>query len=352
MAAGRYRPYGINPTATSIPYFSEADELLLAQAIFERGNTETVGEIARELSRLHGHTSQEWSQFYVDNTVRIRDLISTNFPSGPPQCAPTSEIPSRATTPSIEQRPSEDGVEQNDSQSDGSQVASVSANSKAPQSRMPPPLPTFSKSPEPPTKVVQDNRGNKFTEDDKRYAEHFFRYRLRNKPYPSTNRIFTEIALRVTHHSDKSWKKYWTRNRIFFDSIRHEVEMEVQRNSSSADYARPPSKAPPTDSNDAAEAKKLAKFIRGQTQWYLSRDRTKLWKEYALKESVALARSNEPTRTAGVWEKFYDTHQKEVDARVRAMARKKKKKLNNRLMKNAAPDEQIYTKSSENSVAY
>ena len=49
-ARGRCRLGDIN--CLCIPYFSEADELLLTQAIYARGGIETVAEIACDLSKV------------------------------------------------------------------------------------------------------------------------------------------------------------------------------------------------------------------------------------------------------------------------------------------------------------
>jgi hypothetical protein len=131
---------------------------------------------------------QEWSQYYIENSVKIHQLTSLNFPSSESscqsQCAPGPSIGSQCDSPSSEHKPMQHDTSYNPRidlpVNSHNPHIDLPVNSHNPQNDPVPVRKPSSKtckqkprlkSPELPTLTVKCGQGYKFTEQDKKYAE-------------------------------------------------------------------------------------------------------------------------------------------------------------------------------------
>ncbi|KAJ3560468.1 hypothetical protein NP233_g10820 [Leucocoprinus birnbaumii] len=91
--------------------------------------------------------------------------------------------------------------------------------------RMPPPNADIkipeppSRSPSPPTKVIPQGRGNKYTEEDRQFFLKFISWRLKQDPSLSRNDLCNMLAEKAPHHTAQSWGSHWSNRHDVPDKI-------------------------------------------------------------------------------------------------------------------------------------
>ncbi|KXN83883.1 hypothetical protein AN958_00963 [Leucoagaricus sp. SymC.cos] len=76
-----------------------------------------------------------------------------------------------------------------------------------------------SRSPSPPTKVIPQGRGNKYTEEDREFFLKFISWRLKQDPSLTRNDLCNMLAEKAPHHSAQSWASHWSNRHDVPDKI-------------------------------------------------------------------------------------------------------------------------------------
>ncbi|RXW19522.1 hypothetical protein EST38_g6325 [Candolleomyces aberdarensis] len=262
--------------ALSVPVES-ADEPLLVQQIMNglpRG--ETYKEILNSLHGKNGHSASLWKDYYLDHKTRIDSWVNMCMQKEkPPQISlkqeergpipsikkPTIKKPSPRSfktehspvpislTPSIvpAKRPHSNVPTPKEQRSTpavslapagGSKRATInSLTAPAPvfDSRLPPPHADIkipdppSRSPTPPTRVIPQGRGNKYTPEDREFFIKFIQRALQKNPDLTRNELCEMVAERAPHHTAQSWASHW--------SINHDLPDKILAAARGQDYA-------------------------------------------------------------------------------------------------------------------
>ncbi|KAJ2919310.1 hypothetical protein MD484_g1151, partial [Candolleomyces efflorescens] len=250
--------------ALSVPVES-ADEPLLVQQIMNgliRG--ESYKEILNSLHGKNGHSASLWKDYYLDHKARIDSWVTlcmqkektkqvTLEERGPipsikkptikkpspssfktensptptsltPSTVPAKRPYTKAPTPKEQRSASTTAL----TQAGGSRRATInSLTAPAPvfDSRLPPPHADIkipdppSRSPTPPTKVIPQGRGNKYTPEDREFFIKFIQRALQKNPDLTRNELCEMVAERAPHHTPQSWASHWSINHDLPDKI-------------------------------------------------------------------------------------------------------------------------------------
>ncbi|SJL05555.1 uncharacterized protein ARMOST_08922 [Armillaria ostoyae] len=246
--------------ANSAPVQKSDEDLLYRALISWHTKNGSYKDALNSLHGRNGHSASLWKDYYLDHKFRIDRDISVYINSHNPQMnyqrpqvkvvtakkpsmdsfkVESSPVASSSTLPhpSVQQ-----GRQQSRQRKSSTPVSATSTvptigrrstiNSLTTHTavfdrHLPPPHADLkipdppSRSPTPPTRVVPQGRGNKFTPEDKDFFLKFILRRLKEDPSLSRNDLCELLAekARAPHHSSQSWYSYWSNNHDMPDKI-------------------------------------------------------------------------------------------------------------------------------------
>ncbi|KAG5647594.1 hypothetical protein DXG03_008947 [Asterophora parasitica] len=213
----------------------QADEKILLQVLVESwSRRETYKDALNALHGKNGHSASLWKDYYLDHKDRLDETISVYL--NPPKIAlqaikkpspsayktesspaAPSRGPAKRQTPSDHRPPQPTGGR--------STINSLTAPAPVFGDRMPPPNADIqipeppSRSPTPPTIVIPQGRGNKYTPEDRDFFLKFIAWRLQGDPTLTRNDLCVMLAEKAPHHTSQSWASYWSNRHDVPDKI-------------------------------------------------------------------------------------------------------------------------------------
>ncbi|KAF9056522.1 hypothetical protein BJ165DRAFT_1434177 [Panaeolus papilionaceus] len=252
----------------STPVESSDEPLLIKHLLSYRKRNESYKDA---LNALHGHNSHSaslWKDYYLDHKDRLDACISISLqkdkegsktssvianahnsmlekPHRKP--IPTVKKPSPASfkrdpspRPSASRKTSKQPQKKSVSKSSTPVIETPIPSKKLGRStlnsltgpapvygnRLPPPNAEIkapeppSRSPTPPTRVISHlGRGNKYTQEDRKFFIKFIGWRLKHDSTLTRNDLCQALAEKAPHHSAQSWASHWSNNHDIPDKI-------------------------------------------------------------------------------------------------------------------------------------
>lgn len=230
-----------------------ADEPLLVQALLSaRKMRESYKDALNGLHGKNGHSASLWKDYYLDHKDHIdtwinmclqkeksqpveRDLghvgakpsyarqqvqpIKREFsPTRLPVSAPPANRKRKHASPS-------GSTSVYTAITGRNTVNSLTVPEPVFNDRLPPPNAEIkipdppSRSPSPPTKVIPQGRGNKYTEEDRQFFLKFISWRLKQDPSLTRNDLCNMLAEKAPHHTAQSWASHWSNRHDVPDKI-------------------------------------------------------------------------------------------------------------------------------------
>ncbi|KAG6832279.1 hypothetical protein H0H92_003512 [Tricholoma furcatifolium] len=223
----------------------------------------------------NGHTANQWKDYYLDHKDRLDETISIylNPPKVPlqaikkpsPNAFKVEPSPARSLPPpkrqSSVQRPAQPASGKRNT------INSLTAPAPVFGDRMPAPNADIqipeppSRSPTPPTVVIPQGRGNKYTPEDREFFLKFIAWRLKGDPSLSRLELCALLAEKAPHHTAPSWQSYWSNKHDVPDKILAAAKGEESTHDDESDTdeetrrvrRRPKYKDPSSDEEDEDE---------------------------------------------------------------------------------------------------
>ncbi|KAF9015530.1 hypothetical protein BDQ17DRAFT_1269418 [Cyathus striatus] len=270
-----YLPAQVLQDALSMSAPVEAtDEMTLVNALLSsRRKGETYKDGLNSLHGKNGHSASLWKDYYLDHKDRLdawiasivqkenkstpvsvsspafgRDpnVIAAGFKGFPkssakpatikkpspssfkvePSPAPSTgsappkgrkQSSSKQSTPSIQFPPSTGGRR--------STINSLTAPAPVYGDRLPPPNAEIkipdppSRTPSPPTRIIPQGRGNKYTQEDRDFFIKFISWHLSKNTELTRLDLCNMLAEKAPHHTSQSWASHWSNNHDLPDKI-------------------------------------------------------------------------------------------------------------------------------------
>ncbi|KAF9455075.1 hypothetical protein P691DRAFT_655007 [Macrolepiota fuliginosa MF-IS2] len=226
-----------------------ADEPLLVQVLLSaKKKKESYKDALNGLHGKNGHSASLWKDYYLDHKDHIDTWINMclekeksqsvdkhtvkpydrrpqlhaikreSSPGRIPASAPPAMKRRKHSTPSTSATPGP-------AMSGRSTLNSLSVPSPVFNDRLPPPHSEIkipdppSRSPSPPTKVIPQGRGNKYTDEDRQFFLKFISWRLKQDPSLTRNDLCSMLAEKAPHHTAQSWASHWSNRHDLPDKI-------------------------------------------------------------------------------------------------------------------------------------
>ncbi|TFK36857.1 hypothetical protein BDQ12DRAFT_706092 [Crucibulum laeve] len=255
--------------AMSAPVEAADEMTLITTLIASKGRGETYKDALNSLHGKNGHSASLWKDYYLEhkdrldswvakcsrpggNTASTSNSHSEREHSSAPilpkdhhrhairttkKPSPTSfKLEELSPSPSTVSAPAR-GRKQTSKQSTPSMslpqptaggrstINSLTAPAPVYGDRLPPPNSEIkipdppSRSPSPPTRIIPQGRGNKYTQEDRDFFIKFISWRLKSHPDLTRNDLCNLLAEKAPHHTPQSWASHWSNNHDLPDKI-------------------------------------------------------------------------------------------------------------------------------------
>lgn len=244
-----------------------ADEKILLQALLDsRSKKESYKDALNSLHGKNGHSASLWKDYYLEHKDRLDNWIHVylNSPGIALQTIKNSSTANLKTehSPVLPTRVSSKPVkpiEQSAQKGRRSTINSLTAPEPTYDDRLPAPNAELkvpeppSRSPSPPTTIIPQGRGNKYTPEDREFFLKFISWRLKYDPTLNRNDLCAQLAEKAPHHTPQSWGSYWSNHHDLPDKILAAARGDDNYDDPKSDEEQIPTRRRPTYRESSSE---------------------------------------------------------------------------------------------------